>query len=306
MLKMLKKLWNKKWLKFSLIGILSLLILGEIFARFALGLGSLPLYKEDKDYEYRMVSNQDLWRFGNHIVTNSFGMRSKKVSKSDKKVLLIGDSVINGGAHIDHDDLASTILDRKIADSQILNISAGSWGPDNAFAFIKKHGDFDCSGIILVFSSHDAFDNMHFKKVVGKHPMWPDEQPFCALTDGWSRYAWPKLKSYFGYEDNSYEYLIDFDDSKFNTGWNDFKVFCQKQQLPLFVYLHPELDERKSKGFNKKGKVLLNWLKDNEINYISGLDHQFNSDDYRDNIHLNSNGQKKLSKILFNELKNKF
>ncbi len=306
MLKKLKSLWSIKWLKYSIIGFLCLLIIGELIARFFLGLGSLPLYQKDNDYEYRMVSNQDLWRFGNHIQTNSYGMRSKKISKSKTKVLLIGDSVINGGAHIDQDDLVSTLLDKKTPEVQILNISAGSWGPDNAFAFIKKHGDFNCKAMILVFSSHDAYDNMHFKDVVGVHPMWPSKQPLCALTDGWFRYALPKIRTFFGYEDNTYDYLIDFDDSNFNPGWNNFMAHCDKNEIPLLVYVHPEISERKSNTFNKKGKVLLKWLKENNIQHISGLDHPFKYSDYRDNIHLNSKGHKKLSEILLKQLENQF
>lgn len=302
MKKILKKIWSKRLFRLSLFSLIILLISGELFARFYLGLGSLPLYREDHDYEYVMLAHQDLYRFGNHIQTNALGMRSKKIKKGKKKILLIGDSVINGGAHVDQDNLCSSQLDEALPSYQVLNLSAGSWGPDNAFAFIQKHGDFDSKLMVLVFSSHDAYDNMHFKKVVGKHPMWPNKQPLCALTDGWSRYAWPKIKVFFGGEDETYDYLIGFDDSRFNSGWENFKSYCEKKGIKLLVYVHPETEERKKGAYNKKGKTLIHWLQRNELNFISGLEKPFENSCYRDNIHLNAKGQKRLFNILYPEI----
>ena len=184
---------------------LSIILTIEFVYRFVLGFGSLPLYVEHSSYEYILEPNQNTSRFGNVIITNKYSMRSKAVRKNSKKILKIGDSVINGGNHVSNEKLSSTVLERNLQKQQsdtiqVLNISAGSWGPDNAYAYINEHGHFDASMMILVFSSHDLNDNMHFRKVVGKHQSWPSEQPFSATTDLFSSYIFPKSKIVVRYQ----------------------------------------------------------------------------------------------------------
>ncbi len=299
----LKKIWSKKWLRLSLIIVFSLFIVGELFARFYLGLGDTPVYIEDPDYEYIYAPNQDVKRFGNRIITNKHSMRSKPLSKKDgKRILLIGDSVVNGGAHVDQDELVTTILEnifgRKEAGTRVLNISAGSWGPDNAFAYISKHGHFDAEAIVLLFSSHDYNDNMHHRTVVGEHRSWPKSRPFLALTDGFSNYVWPKLRKAFGYEYDEYAYLKGHDDSAVNSGWTDFFEFCEQKKIPLLVYIHPEVREIKDRQLMPKGQNLIGLLETHQIKYLNGLEYETNEQGYRDNIHLNGNGHRRLATIL--------
>lgn len=303
MLKKLKKIWSKKWFRYSLIGSLALLLILELIARFVLGLGATPVYIENEYYEYIYAPNQNVSRFGNQIQTNKWSMRSKEISKNDKHTtLLIGDSVVNGGPHVDQSDLASTKLEddlkSKYPGTRVLNISAGSWGPDNAFAYINEHGDFNASQIILVFSSHDYNDNMHHRKVVGVHKSWPDSQPFMAITDGWSKYALPRIKSFFGVKNNEYDYLIGHDDSKVNSGWNNFIQYCRKEKIDLLVYVHPEVEELKAKKFQNKGVNLLELLNIRNVEVINGLSLDHKLSEYRDNIHLNAEGHQRLYEIL--------
>ncbi len=299
----LKKIWAKKWLRLSLLSLFLILVAGELFARFYLGLGDRPVYIEDADYEYIYAPNQNVKRFGNRIITNEHSMRSKPLSKKDgKRILLIGDSVVNGGAHVDQDDLLTTLLEEALSKKEnncrVLNISAGSWGPDNAFAYIKKHGHFNAKAIVLLFSSHDYNDNMHHRKVVGEHKNWPDSKPLLALTDGFNNYAWPKIKQAFGYENNEYAYLKGHDDSPVNSGWQDFFDYCDQHNIALKVYVHPEIDEIKQKQFFDKGQKLIQLLEAHDVDYINGLLHETNEQGYRDNIHLNGKGHHRLATIL--------
>ncbi|HLP10551.1 MAG TPA: hypothetical protein VK177_01400 [Flavobacteriales bacterium] len=280
-------------------------VAAELALRFIWGLGSLPLYTENEFYEYMYAPNQDLYRFGNHICTNSLGMRSPELNKKDKiRVLKIGDSVINGGAHVDQDNLSSTLLATQLTNDLkeqigVYNISAQSWGPDNAFAYIKSQGDFDAKIFMLVFSSHDLHDNMHFKNVVGNHMAWPSSQPLCALTDAWTRYAWPKIKGIFGSKEQEYDYLYDFDDSKLNTGWKNFFTYCSEKKIKLLVYVHATKTEVENKSYDKYGKQLLAMLDSNKIEYLEGKNHIHDLTAYRDEIHLNTMGHKLLTKALF-------
>ena len=98
-------------------------------------------------------------------------MRSAELERRSIKILGFGDSVLNGGVMTDQDSLATTLLsdtlskiqNRKI---QFLNISSGSWGPDNCYAFLTKHGSYQAKQLFLFVSSHDAYDNMDTRKTI--------------------------------------------------------------------------------------------------------------------------------------------
>lgn len=303
----------KKWMKLprwaKYVSLLFLfLIVSEIILRFLIGLGNVAIYREDKDYEYFYESNQDVYRFGNHIVTNEYGMRSKTVDKKKKFIILeFGDSVLNGGAHVDQNELATTIEENELNENfndqvQILNISAQSWGISNAFAFMEKHGDFNANLIVLVFSSHDLNDNMHFRKVVGEHNAWPDQQPALALTDLWLRFLWPPVKRFFSGEEE-YEYLKGFDDSRLNPGWEKFFKYSNKMNIPILVYLHASQKEIEEGIYDHQGKKIMKMCKNRNVRIITDLNAFKNSNDaFIDNIHLNEAGHLIMAELLLPEL----
>jgi hypothetical protein len=283
-----------------------LLFIAELIARYYFGLGQLPLYIKSNKYEYIYAPNQQVTRFANRIITNEYSMRSKPLKKTDKPLIfLFGDSVINGGAHVDQDSLCSTLLENSmqqtLTHARVLNISAQSWGPDNAFAYLQNLPNLKPDAIVLVFSSHDFNDNMHFKEVVGKHRAWPDKQPLCALTDALFRYIIPNVNRWIGNSDDEYKYLYGFDDSNMNSGWQNFLSYTTNHNLPLLVCLHAEKNELNNKKFNSKGTRLINWFDAENIKYITDIN-VLDTTDYRDNIHLNHTGHNKLYKLLLPHL----
>ena len=291
--------------KYKLItAVVVLIIAGELLARFVLGLGQTPVYIEDPDYEYIFAPNQDIERFGNHIIINKYSMRNLPLKRNEKRVLVFGDSVLNGGSLTDHSLLATTLLEKELQKTcdpsiRILNISAGSWGPDNAFAYLKKYGDFNASEIVLVFSSHDAHDNMNHEKVVDKHPSYPSSQPCCALWDGFYRYFIPRVTALFSKPDKKeFSKIHKIDHSKiFNTGWQDFADYAKRNNLKLFVVLHPTQTEISSGKYDENGVEIINFLKQNHIPYILELNRTKKAF-FRDDIHYNPKGQQ----FLFEEL----
>jgi lysophospholipase L1-like esterase len=101
--------------------------------------------------------------------------------------MLIGDSVVNGGSLTDQSDIINAVLQRRLCEDLhravvVGNISAGSWGPPNELAYIKKFGLFDADVVVIVLSSHDARDVMTFEPTVGNNN-YPDHRPLCALSE---------------------------------------------------------------------------------------------------------------------------
>ena len=302
----------KKSLKIS-IWIISFTIVVELLLR-SLGLGNPPLYVSDEHFEYIYAPNQEIFRFGNRILVNEYGMRSKPIGKENNKItiLKIGDSVINGGAPTDHDSLSTTILEKKLQQQfnkeiRVLNISAGSWGPDNAMAFIKKHGNFNASKIVLVFNSHDLYDIMTFEELVGKNINYPSRKPAFAMIELYKRYLKDKL---FNIENSTSNESTKLNaDSHLNTsvqdinpGWFFFPIYCKNNNIELLVILHPTKGELMQKEYNVYGKQIIHILDSLKVPYKLEINNGITEDMYRDKIHLNNKGQKFLEKLIYPEL----
>jgi hypothetical protein len=152
----------------------------------------------DPKIEYLYKPNGTYERFGNTIHFNQWSMRSDDFpkNKSDPKelrVLVVGDSVINGGAQTDQHELATAILQERLSQKLgrkviVGNISAGSWGPPNQLAYLEKFGWFDADVVVFVWSSHDLEDAPTYQTLVGVSPDFPDRAPACALQDAIQRY----------------------------------------------------------------------------------------------------------------------
>ncbi|HET6244674.1 MAG: hypothetical protein H0V01_14370 [Bacteroidetes bacterium] len=236
-------------------------------------------------------------------------MRSKPLSQKDEiRILKIGDSIINGGSQTDQDSLASSILEEQLSKKfkkniRVLNVGANSWGPDNAFEYIKKNGHFNSSLIVLVFSSHDYYDHMHFQKVVGVHPAWPSKKPFMAITDGFFKYFIPWFNNKISRNYNAYSYLSSHNNIEYmNKGWKALFNYVNDNQIEMLVYLHPSKQEIINGKYEDSGLKLLEVFSQNKIKFLSGIEYNADSSLYRDFIHLNNKGQKALANVLFTPL----
>lgn len=183
-----------------------LVTIAEIIARFSLGLGSPPLWQEDSEIEYLAQPSKSYVRFGNRISYNSYSMRSDefpevKTDPNELRVLVIGDSIVNGGAHVDQDALATSILQRKLHEVLnrpvvVGNISAASWGPPNYLAYVNRYGTFDADVAVIVVNSEDYADAPTFEPLTR---MRPQRKPVLALQElidkYLPRYARKKIRS---------------------------------------------------------------------------------------------------------------
>jgi hypothetical protein len=135
---------------------------------------------------------------------------------------------------------------------------------------------------------------MDFTEVVGIHPSYPSEQYKLAIMELIDRYILPRV---FGESDRQNQDVIK-NGIEFNSGFNELKNLANRHQMNLIIYLHPEQNELKINRYNDQGQEIIKWTKKNKIKLIKGLDYDFNSNDYRDNIHLNELGQRKLATIV--------
>jgi hypothetical protein len=283
------------------------LILLEVSLRFLFGLGRPVLFVENKLYEYIYAPNQNLKRFGNKIITNEYSMRSLPISIHDSiRILKVGDSIINGGSLTDQDSLASTILEKELQKEykiqiRVLNISAGSWGPDNAFEYINQNGTFGSQFMVLTFSSHDLYDSMEHEKIVDLDPSYPSSNPSCAISELLFRYIIPFCKAHLkpgSFNKKITSNHISVSKEKINTGWKKFFEYAKKNKIKLLVVLHPTIEEIKERKYNNDAEKIIQMLNKAHVPFILELDNLTNTSFYRDDIHYNAQGQKFLVREL--------
>ena len=307
-------------IKHCLLGISLIVILLELILRYVFGFCDAVLYQSSPAYEYIAQPNQHRYRFFSHIDYNSYSQRSDEPDSTKTIVLGLGDSVIFGGTMLDQDSIATTLFSKETG-MQMLNISSGSWGPDNCAAYLKEKGTFGAKAMVLVCSSHDAFDVMSHIPVVGIYPNYPDEQYKLAIWEVIDRYLMPRIKVYF-----SGKQLLDPDAQvvekvkseerrvknsntasdegvaqkalNFDPGFDQLLQISEEKHIPFFIYLHPEVCEVMSRKYKEGGLMIMEWAKTHHIKLIDGLNEGVTVDMYRDVIHLNEKGQRNLANSL--------
>ena len=304
---MKKKLVSKKWITIF-VSLLVLFVFVEIILRYVFGFCDAVLYQSSPAYEYIAQPNQHRYRFFSHIDYNSYSQRSEEPDSTKTIVLGLGDSVIFGGTMLDQDSIATTLFSKETG-MQMLNISSGSWGPDNCAAYLKEKGTFGAKAMVLVCSSHDAFDVMSHIPVVGIYPNYPDEQYKLAIWEVVDRYLMPRIKVYF-----SGKQLLDPDAQvvekvkgdegvakkalNFDPGFDQLLQISEEKHIPFFIYLHPEVSEVMNRKYKKGGLMIMEWAKTHHVELIDGLNEGVTVDIYRDVIHLNEKGQRNLANSL--------
>jgi hypothetical protein len=162
----------------------------ELTARLAFGLGDPPLFVLDDRIEYLMKPSSTYRPFHHVYSVNSHSMRSAefpeiKVSKEELRVLVVGDSIINGGVRVDQSELATEVLRSTLVQETnrsviVGNASAGSWGPVNELEYLKRFGTFNADVVVLVLNSDDLED-VPGAEAIGVR--WPRHRPALALFE---------------------------------------------------------------------------------------------------------------------------
>lgn len=283
-----------------------LLLVVEFVLRFVFGFCDALLYEDNSKYEYIAQSNQEHYRFFSHVSINSYRMRCEEPDTTKRRILGLGDSILFGPAQNDQDSLATSLF-TKDTGIQMLNISCGSWGPDNCAAYIKEHGTFGAERMVLVCSSHDAYDRMSFMPVAGL-PGYPKEQYSSALWELYERYVKPRIDRLFRqpvYLDPDAEVVarkhlasVIKKNHVFNEGFEQLKTLSDSLGLPLTIYLHAETGEISEGAYNDLGKEIIAWADSCGIPLINGIEEGEAPDMYIDIIHFNEKGHRHLADVM--------
>ena len=281
--------------------------IAEAVLRLGFGFCDALLYQPSDRYEYIAQPNQDRHRFGVRLRTNSYSQRSEEPDSTKTIVLGLGDSIIFGGGWMDNDSLATSLFSKETG-MQMLNISCGSWGPDNSVAYLREKGTCGAKAMVLVCSSHDAYDAMTFAPVVGVWPNYPNKQYKLAIWELIDRYVIPYVKvktqtKQFADPDAEVEKKaadrqVVQKSPYFVKGFDDLKQMADSLQIPLYIYLHAEQGELKRQCYNEMGQQIVLWADSAQVTLINGIKEGERIDMYHDIIHFNEKGQRHLADVM--------
>ncbi|WP_017652994.1 GDSL-type esterase/lipase family protein [Fortiea contorta] len=182
--------------------VVGLLVVLEVGLRSLFGFGNPLIYVPDAQIGYLLAPNQRTRRFGNRIEINAYSMRSPAIEPtlpdSTLRVLILGDSIANGGWWTDQARTISSLITnsgnsvnignyRKI---EVLNASANSWGPRNELAYLQRFGNFHAQVVVLLINTDDLFAVTPTSLPVGRDRNYPDHKPLLALVEVVQRYLY--------------------------------------------------------------------------------------------------------------------
>lgn len=191
------KLPIKYWIPGSIV---VALITAEVTLRLALGLGNPVLVQADPHTGYRFQPNQKVWRFGRTIEYNQYSQRSDPITPKKPtgtlRILMTGDSVLNGGNPTDQSRTITELFENKLSAAgyraEVLNASAGSWGIGNQLGYVREFGIFDSDAAIVQIGTHDLLQQTGKSHAVGSI-YFPNHRPPLAIQEAWTRYLWPRI-----------------------------------------------------------------------------------------------------------------
>jgi len=307
----------KFWLplKYSLpLAALALLGIADVILRLGFGLGNPPLLQADPEVGYRFQPNQRLYRFGRRIEYNQYSQRSAPIQAHKPpqtfRILMIGDSVLNGGIPTDQSETITSLLQTTLQNQlappnqqiEVLNASAGSWGIGNHWGYIRQFGLFQSDLVILELANHDLFQPTSTADRVGRDPNYPDHRPILAMQELFQRYLLPRSEI-----PPAIDAAKEFEHNQKTL--HALLKYIQARNIPVMILYVPELhqllDQQANLGFYPD---LLTIAAQHQVKVIDfytvwgKLPSDVLQTYYRDNIHLTVPGNQAVADRLHQHL----
>jgi lysophospholipase L1-like esterase len=297
-----------------------LLLAIEIGLRSLFGFGNPLIYIGDEQIGYLLAPNQRTRRFGNRIEINEYSMRSAPLQMipvpSTLRILILGDSIANGGWWTDQANTISNLLMRSLKSAsidnytevEVLNASANSWGPRNELAYLQRFGNFQAQVVVLLINTDDLFAKAPTSLPVGRDRNYPNSKPPLALVELLQRYIFkqkpiPELENIQNEAGDIVGINLEAI-SKIQALTRDSNSKFLLIMTPLFR----EIGEPGSRDYEIKARQRLSeFTKTQQITYIDMLPILNSIKDvqevYQDNIHFNFQGNQLISQVIERSLR---
>jgi lysophospholipase L1-like esterase len=289
----------------------------EMGLRSLFGFGKPLLYIADPDIGYLLAPNQHTRRFGNQIRVNQYSMRSDAVTLNRPaqtfRVLLLGDSIANGGWWTDQNHTISALLQQRLLmeteTAEVLNASANSWGLRNELAYLQRFGSFGSQIVVLLINTDDLFSVAPTSIPVGRDRNYPNQQPASAISEAFNRYAIkakpiPELAAW--QKEGGDRVGINLEAIR------QIQIFMTQHHGQLLLAITPLLREIGSPGSRdyeiEARRRLEEFTRKEKISFVDFLQ-QFNEMGnaktiYHDHIHFNLKGNQEIAQRLGQSIQN--
>ncbi len=167
------------WLAFLLL----FAVVAEVGLRKFTGMGNPVLFYQQPVYGYRLLPNQETWRFGGaHFKINNLGLRADEDWDPVKrdKILFVGDSVTYGGNRISNEDLFSEVAAKDLPGWRSGNAGIPNWGVENVYGLMVRERFLPASVYVITFIEDDFYRGLQ----TGLNKPWIKyEKPAFALQE---------------------------------------------------------------------------------------------------------------------------
>jgi hypothetical protein len=222
-------------------------VVAELAARHE-GFGNPVLYRPAPS-GYEPVPGQHVRRLGHEVTINAFGLRGPEIAPRPApgvtRIMLLGDSVINGGTQLDDSQTISAVAGRALrqagASTEVINASAGGWSLFDEVAWIHQHGLFGARVVVWTINFMDLDQAPDTAAIIDSNPSFPGHRPASALSEILFRYALPRLGLGPRAADNGSIMGGDFDTRQFaavRALVRDQARAFASQGIPLIVVYH--------------------------------------------------------------------
>ncbi|TAF01812.1 MAG: SGNH/GDSL hydrolase family protein [Nostocales cyanobacterium] len=293
--------------------VVGLFVAIELGLRSLFGFGKPLIYIGDEQIGYLLAPNQSTRRLGNRIEVNEYSMRSAPVQKllqpSTLRILLLGDSIANGGWWTDQQNTISSLMMASLGSKsnyqqvEVLNASANSWGPRNELAYLQRFGSFQAQVILLLINTDDLFATAPTSLPVGRDRNYPDRKPPLAIVEVLQRYLFkqkpiPELEAVQKEAGDRVGINLE--------AIGRIKNFAQENKSKFILAMTPLLREIGEPGPRDyeivARKRLSDFAQSQQITYIDFLP-ELNAIKnpkslYQDNIHFNFKGNQLVSEVI--------
>jgi hypothetical protein len=260
------------WRKVGLVAVTVLVALEGLLGT-VVGLGDPPLAMRDPVIEYRLVPDKTYHRFGNRITINSHGMRGERITDtagaSERRVMLIGDSVVYGDHHLDQEETIAYRMQNHLKDMPelsgcrlaVLPAAASSWGPVNQAAFLAEIGLLDADVALMIVSAHDLYDTPDASAIPYR------TRPSLAALDDAAQIVGDRIKSRFS-SDTSEGAPIELRRAQSLDALENLVAQLKSGGVAVTLVYHPDVMERQT-GFSGERAVFADWAAAQDVAFVT-------------------------------------
>lgn len=303
------------------VGLLVPVIL-EAGLRIGFGLGTPALSQPDSHTGYRFKPNQKLSRFGKQIAYNQHSQRSDELTLSKPahhlRILMVGDSVLNGGSLVDQRQTITEQLESRLArlgrSAEVLNASAGLWAIGNRVGYLQKFGTFESDMVIVQIGTGDLTQGTTPSTLLQQNLDFPEHPPGSAIVELWTRYTEPRLRRLIQRhpQAQSAPAKLDLSDQAFQQNLSLLQATLQDlktKKIPVAILFTPQQEDLLPRSKSPQYKLELSRSL-NSLN-IPMIDVQTEwktlpastvKSFFVDGVHLTSTGNQAIAELLAQKL----